>query len=162
MARRDRSHPTRRTGFVAASSVTALLVVSLGLALPLPARAAVPGSDGAVAFIEESSNGRNGDIVTINPGGFGQSEAYVTLDETAQDPAFSPDGTQIASSKGTSVHEIWVVNVDGPAPHQITHDAAGDSEPTWSPDGSKIAYQKGSGSGANVWVVNADGSTLLG
>ena len=49
--------------------------------------------------------------------------------------------------------DVWVMNVDGSAPVNLTQgrDCA---SPAWSPDGMKIAYI----AGGEIWLMNADGS----
>jgi hypothetical protein len=39
--------------------------------------------------------------------------------------------------------EIWVMNADGSAPTQLTHDNAHDEGAAWSPDGRYLAYSSG-------------------
>ena len=70
-------------------------------------------------------------------------------------PAWSPDGNKIAfTSDRDGNGEIYVMNIDGSAPVNLTHTAAWDGYAAYSPDGSKIAYW----SGSNLHVMNADGS----
>jgi Tol biopolymer transport system component len=84
------------------------------------------------------------------------------------DSVWSPDGRRIAFSRTEpSVDpepnaQIWVMNADGTAAHQVTdpsfaHDA---SQPAWSPDGTRIAYTEGGepGGTAGVAVVDVAGA----
>lgn len=79
-------------------------------------------------------------------------------------PAWSPDGSQIAFVKGFGRSaDIWIYDLYGPHQGQSRPliDAIGIAEngPTWSPDGARIAYSRGDpGAGAGIWVANADGS----
>ena len=53
-------------------------------------------------------------------------------------PAWSPDGGEIAYSKGG---DIWIVNVDGTNDSNLTSTPdVGEWSPTWSPDGHFLAY----------------------
>jgi TolB protein len=77
-------------------------------------------------------------------------------------PVYSPDGSKIAFiSDRTGVRQVWVMDVDGSDPVQLTFDdAAKEQLPDWSPDGSKIAFQSmGTGNG-DLYVMDADGSDV--
>ncbi|MCH8813600.1 MAG: PD40 domain-containing protein [Chloroflexi bacterium] len=59
------------------------------------------------------------------------------------DPAWSPDGTQVAF---TRLHppdnfEIYIVNADGTGEFNLTDHRSWDLHPEWSPDGRRIAFQ---------------------
>jgi Tol biopolymer transport system component len=55
------------------------------------------------------------------------SNAHMVIDEWARDPAWSPDGAEIAYTNG----DIWVVDADGSNPRQITSDPAEELQPSW-------------------------------
>ena len=146
-------------------------IVLLGLVLTLAASApadrgqvSAPKGNGKIAFVA-------GGISTMNPDGSGRTQ--LTSSSTFQkdeDPAWSPDGTQIAFARHVLTQpasnyfalvdvEIWVMNADGSNQHALTHSRY-DFGPTWSPDGRKIAFS-GSCLGCFQWalyVMNADGS----
>jgi TolB protein len=88
-----------------------------------------------------------------------------------RDPAWSPDGRQIAFTGGTPSGGtgILVMNADGSGRRALTDPATlgSASQPTWSPDGRKIAFIALSGDPSDpirgrtlgaVFVMNGDGS----
>ena len=73
------------------------------------------------------------------------------------DPAWSPDGKQIAfASAREGSFDIYVMNADGSDTRRLTTSNANEQGPTWSPDGSQIAFSRSS-EGGRVWVMDADG-----
>ncbi|HEX3454124.1 MAG TPA: hypothetical protein VHS03_05825 [Gaiellaceae bacterium] len=78
---------------------------------------------------------------------------------SGNEPAWSPDGSLIASS----TCKIVVSAPDGTGSHAITTPPAKqcDSHPSWSPDGSQIVFSRGQTDvTADLYVVNADGTGL--
>src|SRR4030095_11017057 len=58
-------------------------------------------------------------------------------------PAFSPDGNQIAfdwSGEKNDNSDIYVMLIGSAKPLQLTFDPASDYYPTWSPDGRQLAF----------------------
>jgi len=72
-------------------------------------------------------------------------------------PAFSPDGSQIAFVSNRDAEEggqsIYVMNADGSQLRQLTFDHWS-NWPAWSPDGTQITYT----SSDDIFIINADGS----
>ena len=103
----------------------------------------------------------NYDIYIMNPDGSGQTRLTFN-DECEWDPAWSPNGTKIAYTKGSGIvyshppicedGEIWVMNSDGSNQIRLSEGI----QPAWSPDGSKIAY-----SNDWIWLMDADGSNRI-
>lgn len=74
------------------------------------------------------------------------------------DPAWSPDGSQIAFvSRREGQSELYIMNADGSNVRQLTFDLDVASDPAWSPDGSRIAFS----SNGDIFVVDADASDDL-
>jgi hypothetical protein len=85
------------------------------------------------------------------------------------DPAWSPDGSQIAFvSERDGDREVYVMDADGANPVRLTFAQGLDNGPDWAPDGSQIAFTSSrqcTGSDPNVlyiceqvYVMYADGS----
>jgi Tol biopolymer transport system component len=74
------------------------------------------------------------------------SETYAILENSEQrsnirEPAYSPDGTQVAFVRDLAVNlsEIWIVNIDGTGERALTTGHF-DRNPRWSRDGTTIAF----------------------
>ena len=67
----------------------------------------------------------------------------LTFDPGLQsEPTWSPDGRMIAySSDRNGNFDIWVQQVSGGKPIQVTANSAHDWQPDWSPDGSTIVFR---------------------
>jgi Tol biopolymer transport system component len=74
------------------------------------------------------------------------------------DPAFSPDGNQVAFAFGAEKDKcgIYTVMVDGDKPLRLTN-GPGDAFPTWSPDGRRVAFYRLSEHGTAIYTVPALG-----
>ena len=80
---------------------------------------------------------------------------------TDMEPAWSPDGRQIAYRSLTGESEssdIWIVQASGAYPLKLTANGAGNSSPAWSPDGRKIAFVSDKDGSNDIWTMNADGT----
>jgi len=70
-------------------------------------------------------------------------------------PAFSPDGKQIAfvwGGESDDNNDIYVKLIGTEKPLRLTTNPASDSSPTWSPDGRYIAYQSDETGKRQVYV----------
>jgi dipeptidyl aminopeptidase/acylaminoacyl peptidase len=66
---------------------------------------------------------------------------FTTASAGSGQPAWSPDGTQLAFVRAVeNVPQIFVANMSGGEPIQITKIPYGASGPVWSPDGKLIAF----------------------
>src|SRR5687767_3365859 len=117
-----------------------LLLVIGGLVTGLlaevsPAPAAPPAD-----LVFASVRGGDWDVFVSGAGG----ETNLTLGEESDDldPAWSPNGQKVvfARKHAHGTPDLWVANVDGSDPQQITDGAGADRQPSWSPDGEWIAF----------------------
>ena len=77
------------------------------------------------------------------------------------EPSLSPDGKMIAYASdrsGENNLDIWVQQLAGGEPHQVTRNPSDDHEPVFSPDGSKIAFRS-EREGGGIYVVSTFGGT---
>jgi len=102
----------------------------------------------------------------------------LTDEQTAAiSPSWSPDSRRIAYVAAPDVGDvvggppakaaldqrrIWLMNRDGTAKRQLTHDAAyRDERPLWSADGSHILFARlDQNDTASLWLMRVDGSDL--
>lgn len=83
----------------------------------------------------------------------------------AHDPAWSPDGQQIALAcfvKRALSQDLCMVSPDGSAPFRLVSDSTTESSPAWSPDGTMIAFTRYSPESkrTQIFLVVPDGSGL--
>jgi serine/threonine protein kinase len=68
------------------------------------------------------------------------------------DPAISPDGNEVAFSLERGVtSDIWLTDVRGGKPLQLTENEAVDINPAWFPDGASIAFTRVTGDRSSVY-----------
>jgi Tol biopolymer transport system component/DNA-binding winged helix-turn-helix (wHTH) protein len=68
---------------------------------------------------------------------------------------FSPDGEHMAfRSDRSGIPGVWVSNVDGSDPVQISNPQVESDRPKWSPDGKKIAFDAWSVDGGEIFVAD--------
>jgi Tol biopolymer transport system component len=81
-----------------------------------------------------------------------------TLTGGDYDPAWSPDGSEIAfTSLRTGRAQIFVAAADGTLERNLNNDLAYNWSPAWSPDGSRLAFLSGRGGQEEIWLVPAGG-----
>jgi Tol biopolymer transport system component len=103
-----------------------------------PSELTCSGVPAGVTLAFTFDNGSQTDIYVNQPGG---TCLKLTDNGNNFDPAFSPDGTQIAYvTDRNGDPQVWVINADGLNDHFFI---AG-THPVWSPDGTRIASVSGS------------------
>lgn len=114
-------------------------------------------------YVGEMHEGDCSAICLINADGSG----LIQLSADGFRPAWAPDGKTIAyASNATAAAGIWIIDVDGSRPINVTPLlAAGPtvdfSHPTWSPDGRRLAFSLRLGnSPTDLYVVDRDGANL--
>jgi Tol biopolymer transport system component len=77
-------------------------------------------------------------------------------------PAISPDGARFAfASNRTGSNEIWIANLDGSNPRQLTSmGGAMTSGPRWSPDGRRLVFASHTANNGDIYVIAADGTSM--
>lgn len=81
---------------------------------------------------------------------------------TNRQPAWSPDGSQIAFTRFTGAQnfEVFVINSDGSGETNITNHSADDGQPDWKPDGTRIAFVSDRDGDFEIFTMNPDGSSI--
>lgn len=73
--------------------------------------------------------------------------------------SWSPDGRYIAySSNRGGKFDVWIQQLSGGDPVQVTHGPGQNWQPDWSPDGKYVAYRS-EGSNSGLFVIPALGGT---
>src|SRR5215813_4336462 len=87
-----------------------------------------------------------------------QQRLVSTFSGSHRSATFSPDGQRIAFiSDAAGVPQVWITNLSGGSPTQITYGQERAAHSRWSPKGDEIAYVRETGSGSGVWLVKAEG-----
>ena len=113
---------------------------------------------GTILFAATPTKIRDWNLYTIEASG-GEPTQLTHTREFEQQPAWSPDGTEIAYSLGevmTNI-DVYVMAADGTGAQRLTEHAERDGTPAWSPDGSKIAFVSQREGDVAVWIMDRDG-----
>ena len=100
---------------------------------------------------------KGNDIYSIlsNTSGFEQHLTATT--DIDADPAYSPDGSQIAFARNSgSGFDIWTLDLFSATLVQVTNTAGDERSPTWSPSGDSIVYT----AGGNLFTVSPNGGAV--
>jgi len=84
------------------------------------------------------------------------------LEEGVLFASMSPDGERLVFGKyADGDWEIFVRELNGGGPVQLTDNDYKDSAPGWSPDGRRIAFNSDRDGNYEIYVMNADGSGVM-
>jgi dipeptidyl aminopeptidase/acylaminoacyl peptidase len=115
------------------------LIVLAALATVAPPAAAQDES-GLIVF-ESNRDGPLTDIYTMRPDG--SAKTRLTRNAVRDISAvWSPDGSQIAFSRGLGNWELFRMAADGSAQEQLTFTTADEINAAWAPDGRRIAFER--------------------
>jgi PKD repeat protein len=93
----------------------------------------------------------------MHPDGSGQLQ--LTEDGADAEPAWSPDGLQLAFSRSG---DVYVMPAIGGTLLNLTNHPAADTSPAWSPDGGRIAFTSDRDGGLlQLYLMNVDGSNVV-
>jgi Tol biopolymer transport system component len=134
-----------------------------------------PDGQTVVYWASNNPNRDGGSIFTLPIIGTGAPKQLTTsADGVDADPAWSPDGTQIAFRRripnGTvnGNYDVFVMNADGSGVRRIAATPAADFKPTWSPDNKNLliisnrkSTSGGPGKTVDLWLTRvSDGEVL--
>lgn len=123
------------------------------------------GGQKIVYFMElDSFANRHGKIFTADINGNNKvSLTNFPADGNCYDPCVDPANTTIVYSNLTgSRMELYAMSLTGTSKHALT--ATGPAlkrHPQFSPDGTKIVFDAFVGVGADIYIMNADGSNII-
>src|SRR5487761_2419118 len=102
-----------------------------------------------------------GDLYSLPVGG-GEAKPITTGMAFDSQPSVSPDGKRIAFvSDRDGSDNLWICNLDGSEPKQLSKDPQGDFEsPSWTPDGDYVLVSRKPANGLHeVWMYNIQGGS---
>jgi Tol biopolymer transport system component len=139
---------------LAVLALTAALFVFAGVGKrPLPHFGAA--ANGGIAFVD------GGNLNVAGPDGL-TIRSLISLPAGATAMSYSPDGTRLVYRTDEQAPSIIVMNADGTNATTVATGASvtADGPIAWSPDSRRLAYTGLLGGGADIVIVNVDGSRL--
>ena len=112
--------------------------------------------DGSKIFFSSHRDG-NYEIYSMNTDGSNQTRITDTSSIHKYRPSVSPDGRKIVYRTGGAANQIWVIDIDGSNPSQLTF-ATRNYHPSWNHDGSMIAFSSYRDGVTSIYTMNADGT----
>jgi Tol biopolymer transport system component len=119
----------------------------------------------------------NLEIYTMNADGTNQARLTTVTPKNAFAPRWSPTNPNLlifVTTNNTAPHalDIWKVNADGTGMTNLTNRPSFNdgaispittlpSPPSWSPDGTKIAFTSDQTGSLDIFVMNADGTSIV-
>ena len=95
---------------------------------------------------------------------FSGKDKQIFFDDTADQlqPALSPDGTKLAYMQlDSGSGNIYVVNLAGGAPFQLTKGLFQDENPVWAPDNKTIFFESFEGGSRSIWSISLEDTNLI-
>ena len=139
------------TAISAGAAALAVTAIGVGAYILVSGDSPSPGTGDVIAYSCKERNNVWYAVCVMKVDG--SEKRRVTDRLTTTDPAWSPDGRQIAFTRNEDVGEfttftdddVFVMDADGGNVRQLTRekDGSSSSQPAWSPDGQRIAYVRG-------------------
>jgi Tol biopolymer transport system component len=136
---------------ISAAAAVAAIAISVGVYVVLSHERVPPGTGDFIAYSCKERKNVWYAVCVMKVDG--SEKRRLTDRLTTTDPAWSPDGRQIAFTRNEDVGEsttftdddVFVMDADGVNVRQLTAevDGSSSSQPAWSPDGRRIVYVRG-------------------
>ncbi len=101
----------------------------------------------------------SGAIYRINADGSGRARLTKNCYDGA--PKWSPAGDKIVFPRHEGGWQVWVMKTDGTSQKRLSNLVWDDHDPSWSPDGKKIVFSRNTFVGWPLYVMNADGTSVV-